>query len=124
MDYNIVVEDAVISLCYLAYFVAMYMYGVVCVKEVHSSWGGREGIFLTHFIIINKSEVPIILVVVIFFRGCLPEIVVPSYAVGFIYIPGKLCCANDQVHYSPIVVFVCLHITLLHYHYYADVTDF
>ena len=26
----------------------------------------------------------------IFFRGCVPDVVVPPYAVGFIYIPGKL----------------------------------
>ena len=56
------------------------------------------------------------------------------YAVGFIYLPGKpgfvpllLCslmlCANSRVHYDLMVVFVCLHITLLHYHYYADVYE-
>ena len=28
--------------------------------------------------------------VVIFFRGCVPEMVFPWYAVGFIYIPGNL----------------------------------
>ena len=28
--------------------------------------------------------------VVILFRGCVPDVVVPVYAVGFIYIPGKL----------------------------------
>ena len=28
-------------------------------------------------------------IVVIFFRGCVPEMVVPSYTVGFIDIPGK-----------------------------------
>ena len=63
MGHNIVVEDAVSYLCYLAYFFAMY--GVVCVKQAHSSWGDREDIFLTHLIIINKSEVPIFLVFVI-----------------------------------------------------------
>ena len=36
-----------------------------------------------------KSEVSIFPIVVIFFRGCVPEVVVPSYAVGSIYIPGK-----------------------------------
>ena len=29
-------------------------------------------------------------IIVIFFRGCVPEVVVPSHAVGSIYIPGKL----------------------------------
>ena len=28
--------------------------------------------------------------VVIFFRGCVPEVIVPLYAVSFIYISGKL----------------------------------
>ena len=29
-------------------------------------------------------------------------------------------CANYRVHFDPMVVFLCLHITLPHYHYYAD----
>ena len=60
--------------------------------------------------------------------------VVPSYAVGFTYIPGRLglcllllcslmMCANNRVHYSPMVVFVCLHITLPHYRHYADLSE-
>ena len=36
---------------------------------------------------LNQSLNPI---VDIFFSGCVPEVVVPLYAVGFIYIPGKL----------------------------------
>ena len=36
-----------------------------------------------------KSEVSTFHIVDIFFRGCVPEVVV-SYAVGFIYIPGEL----------------------------------
>ena len=61
--------------------------GVVSLKLAHSSFGDREDIFTIHLIIIIKSEVSIFLIVVIFFRGCVPEVVVPSYAVGFIYIP-------------------------------------
>ena len=64
----------------------------------------------------------------------MPEVVVPSYAVGCICIPGKpgfvpllLCilimCANNRVHYGPMVVFVCLHITLQHYHHYKGVFE-
>ena len=74
----------------------------------------------------------------IFFCGYVPEVVVPSYAVGFIYgyIPGQLgivsfiyilcslmMCVNNQVHYGLMVVFVCLHITLPYYHHYADVSE-
>ena len=78
---------------------------------------------LIYIIIIIKSEVSAFPFVVIFFRGCVPAVVAPSYAVGFIYIPGKLffvssllcslmMCTNNRVQYDPMVVFVCLHITL------------
>ena len=33
-----------------------------------------------------------------------------------------MVCVNNRVHYGPMVVFVCLHITLLHYHHYADIS--
>ena len=29
-------------------------------------------------------------IIVIFFRGCVPEVIVPSCTVGFLYIPKKL----------------------------------
>ena len=32
-------------------------------------------------------------------------------------------CAINRVHYGPVVVFVCLHITLPHYHHSADVSE-
>ena len=34
-----------------------------------------------------------------------------------------MMCANDKVHYYPMVVFVCLHITLPHYHHHADLSE-
>ena len=66
----------------------------------------------------------------IIFRGCVPEMIVPPYAVSYIniyihiyiYITGKLAfvpfllcmmCANNLIHYGPLVVFVCLHITMM-----------
>ena len=60
--------------------------------------------------------------------------VVPSYDVGFIYILGKLVlcflslcslviCTNNRVRYGPMVVVISLHITLPHYHHYADVSE-
>ena len=60
--------------------------------------------------------------------------VVPPYAGSFIDIPGKLglclllqcsllMCPNNRIHYDPMVVFVCLHITLPHYHHYADISE-
>ena len=36
---------------------------------------------------------------------------------------GFMMCANNWVHYSPMVVFICLHITLLYYHHYANVHE-
>ena len=32
-------------------------------------------------------------------------------------------CANNRVHYGPMIVFVCLHITLPQYHHYYDVSE-
>ena len=62
--------------------------GVICAILSHSSLGDREYIFITHLVII-KSEVSTIAIVVIFFHDCVPEVVVPTYAGSFIYIPGK-----------------------------------
>ena len=69
------------------------------------------------------------------FRGCVPDVVVPSYAGRFTQIPGKLgfvfhysavlSCARIIEYIDPTVVFVCLHVTLhvLHYHHYAGLSD-
>ena len=62
----------------------------VCVKLAHSCLGDRGDIFVTHHIVIIISEVSIFPLVAIIFRGCVPEVIVSSYAVGFIYTPGKL----------------------------------
>ena len=60
------------------------------------------------------------------------EVVVPSYAVGFIDVPGKLfflllcslkICTNNRLHHGPVVVFVCLLITLTHCHHHADLSE-
>ena len=103
-------------------------------SQPHPPQGDREDIFITHLFIITKSEVWTFHIVVIFLRGCVSEVVIPSYAFGFvyIYIPGQLgfvlllcslmMCTNNRVHYGLMVVLVCLHITLLHYHNHADVS--
>ena len=81
----------------------------------HSSLGDWEYIFLTQLIIIIKSEVSTLPIIVIFFRGCVSEVVVPSYVVGFIYIPKSwvvflslLCrlmmCTNDRVDKLAMIV--------------------
>ena len=57
------------------------------------------------------------------FRGCVPDVAVPSYAGSFMYIPGKpgflssvlLCslmmCANNRSHYDLMVVYLSAHHT-------------
>ena len=83
---------------------------------------------------VSNEDSTSFIIVVIFFCGCVPEVVVPSCAVGFLYIPKKLglyilllcslmMCAYTQVHYGPMVVFVCLHIKLPCYHHYADLSE-
>ena len=57
-----------------------------------------EDISITNLIIIIISEVSILPIVAIYFRGCVPQMVVPSYALGFIYISHEswavfYCCA-------------------------------
>ena len=64
--------------------------------------------------------------------------IAPRFLCNMIYYmiyPGKagfcfffsLCsvmiCANNQIHYGLMVIFICLHITLPHYHHYADVSE-
>ena len=67
------------------------IYRVACVELAHSSLGDWKYIFISHLIIIIKSEVSTFPIVVIFFRGCVSEMVVLSYSViYYIYIPGKL----------------------------------
>ena len=42
----------------------------------------------------------------------------------YIYIYIKLfVCVNNWVHFDRLVVFVSLHITLLHYHHYVDASE-
>ena len=51
----------------------------------------KKDISVAHDIIIIKSEVSSFPIVIIYFRGCVPEMFVTSYSVTYcIYIPGKL----------------------------------
>ena len=66
------------------------VYGIVCVQLAHFSLGDWKDISIAHVIIIIKSEVSTLPIVIIFFRGCVPEMFVTSYSVTYcIYIPGK-----------------------------------
>ena len=65
----------------------------VCVfSSIKSFWIWIwKNIFITHLIIIIKSKVSTFPIVVVFFRGCVSEMVVLSYSIiYYIYIPGIL----------------------------------
>ena len=63
--------------------------------------------------IIIKSEVSILPIVIIFFRGCVPEMYVTSYSVT----------ANSRICFGWGIVFVCLSITVSHYYHYANLSE-
>ena len=70
--------------------------------------GDWTDISIAHVIIIIKSEVSTFPIVIIFFRGCVPEMFVTSYSVTYcIYVPGKpgicfrkYCAVYDECKYS------------------------
>ena len=70
--------------------------------------GDWKEISISHVIIIIKSEVSTFPIVIIFFRGCVPEMFVTSYSVTYcIYVPGKpricfrcYCAVYDECKYS------------------------
>ena len=69
--------------------------------------GDWKDISVVHVIIIIKTEVSTFPIVIIFFRGCVPEMFVASYSVTYcIYLPGKpgICfhhyCAVYECKYS------------------------
>ena len=51
------------------------------VLSCSSVWIDRIYIYIVHVIIIIKSEVPTFPIVIIFFRGCVPEMFITSYSV-------------------------------------------
>ena len=67
-----------------------------------------KDISIAHVIIIIKSEVSTFPILIIFFRGCVPEMFVTSYSVTYcIYVPGKpgicfhyYCAVYDECKYS------------------------
>ena len=86
-------------------FIFITIYGVVCVQLAHFSIGDWKDISVAHVIIIIKSELSTYSIVIIFFRGCVPEMFVTSYSVTYcIYAPGKpgIC-----LHYYCAVYDVC-----------------
>ena len=64
--------------------------GLYVFKWPISVLGDWKDISIAHVIIITKSEVSTFPTVIIFFRGCVPEMFVTSYSVTYcIYVPGK-----------------------------------
>ena len=63
---------------------------------------------MAHLIIIIKSEVSTFPIVIICFRGCVPDMFVTSYSVTYcIYVPGRpgicshcYCVVYDECKYS------------------------
>ena len=70
--------------------------------------GDWKDISIAHVIIIIKLKVSTFPIVIIFFRGCVPEMFVTSYSVTYcIYVPGKsgicfhhYCAVYDECKYS------------------------
>ena len=70
--------------------------------------GDWKDISIAHVIIIIKSEVSTFHIVIIFLRGCAPEMFVTSYSVTYcICVPGEpgicfhyYCAVNDECKYS------------------------
>ena len=70
--------------------------------------GDWKDISIAHVIIIIKSEVSTFPIVIIFLRGCVPEMLVTSYSVTYcIFIPGEpeicfhyYCAVYDECKYS------------------------
>ena len=48
---------------------------------------------------------------------------VKTFVLSLYYLAVCMMCANDRVHYVPIVVFLCFYIILPHYHHHADVSE-
>ena len=119
--------DVVSSLDYLPDFFAIC--GVVCVKLAHASLGDREDIFITLLIIImSLSHCGHIFSMVVYLRWLYHHMLLVSYILGklgFVYFVTVqfTMYANNQVPYGLMVILVCLHLTLPHYHHYADVSE-
>ena len=76
------------------------------VARVYSSLGDWKDIFVTQLVIIIKPEASTFPMIVIFFRGCVCEVVIPSHSVTcYIYIPVTLGLC---FHYRCAVYGVCI----------------
>ena len=108
-------------------------YRVVCVELAHICLCDRKDVCNSSYYHHQIGSIDLFYCLDIF-SGCVPEVVVPSFSVGSIYIPGKLrfvsllpCSlmmnTDNRIHNGPKVVLVYLRITLPHYHNFADVSE-
>ena len=98
--------------------------------------GDWKDISIAHVIFIIKSEVSTFPIVIIFFRGCVPEMFVISYSVSlfaytflenrelvFIIIVQFMMSANSRIRFALQIVLVCLYSTPSHYHNCAKLSE-
>ena len=105
------------------------------IQLAHFSIGDWKDISIAHVIIIIKSEVSTFPIVIIFFRGCVPEMFVTSYPVIYcIYVPGNrefvfiiivqfIMSENSRIRFALQIVLVCLYSTPSHYHHCAKPSE-
>ena len=108
----------------------------------NASLGDRKDISKIHLIIINKSEISTFQIFIIFFMiVCLKWlfhyvmlisytcreswccISLSLYLYDYLSFFIIMICANNRVHYVPMVVFFSLHIALPNYYEYANVFE-
>ena len=83
----------------------------------------------------NQIGVSTYPIVIIFFRGCVPEMFVTSYSATYcIYVPGMpgicfqyivqfMMSANSRIRFGLQIVLVCLYSTPSHYHHWANLSE-
>ena len=115
-------------------FIVITISRVLCVQLAHFSLSDWKDISIAPVIIIIKSEVST-LPIIIFFRGCVPEMFVTSYTVTYcIHIPGKngifliiivqfMMSANGRIRFGLQIVLVCLYITPSHFYHCANLSE-
>ena len=79
----------------------------------------------------RKYEVSILPIVIIFFRGCVPEMFVATFSVTyrigktdvFIVIVQFMMSSNSRIRFGLQIVFSCLHMTRSHFHHWENLSE-
>ena len=104
------------------------------VKLAHWSLGDQEDIFMTHLNIFIRSEAYIFPLLpysstVVCLKWLYHHMLSISYisrescALFRLLLHSFMMWANSQIHYRPMIVYVCLHFTLPHFLHYTDVSE-